>query len=131
MIFLKRIKNSLSTKFRKFMKFIEKPWGSEEVIEINEKYMVKKLTMKKNHRCSLQYHDFKKETIYVLSGDLKILIGEDKNNLETKVYSAGDSITINPGIIHRMEGVTDSVYIEASTPEMEDVIRLSDDYKRD
>lgn len=113
------------------MKFIEKPWGSEEVIEINEKYMVKKLTMKKNHRCSLQYHDFKKETIYVLSGDLKILIGEDKNNLETKVYTAGDSITINPGIIHRMEGVTDSVYIEASTPEMEDVIRLSDDYKRD
>jgi mannose-6-phosphate isomerase len=113
------------------MKFIEKPWGSEEVIEINEKYMVKKLTMKKNHRCSLQYHDFKKETIYVLSGDLKILIGEDKNNLETKVYSAGDSITINPGIIHRMEGVTDSVYIEASTPEMEDVIRLNDDYNRD
>ncbi len=113
------------------MKFIEKPWGAEEVIEINEKYMVKKLTMKKNHRCSLQYHDFKKETIYVLSGDLKILIGEDKNNLETKVYTAGDSITINPGIIHRMEGVTDSVYIEASTPEMEDVIRLSDDYKRD
>ena len=113
------------------MKFIEKPWGAEEVIEINEKYMVKKLTMKKNHRCSLQYHDFKKETIYVLSGDLKILIGEDKNNLETKVHTAGDSITINPGIIHRMEGVTDSVYIEASTPEMEDVIRLSDDYKRD
>lgn len=113
------------------MKFIEKPWGSEEVIEINEKYMVKKLTMKKNHRCSLQYHDFKKETIYVLSGDLKILIGKDKNNLETKVYKAGESITINPGIIHRMEGVTDSVYIEASTPEMEDVIRLSDDYKRD
>ena len=113
------------------MKFIEKPWGSEEVIEINEKYMVKKLTMKKNHRCSLQYHDFKKETIYVLSGDLKILIGEDKKNLETKVYSAGDSITINPGIIHRMEGVTDSVYIEASTPEMEDVIRLNDDYNRD
>tara|TARA_B110000444_G_scaffold254792_1_gene287896 strand:+ start:501 stop:842 length:342 start_codon:yes stop_codon:yes gene_type:complete len=112
------------------MKFIEKPWGSEEVIEINEKYMVKKLTMKKNHRCSLQYHDFKKETIYVLSGDLKILIGKDKNNLETKVYTAGDSITIDPGIVHRMEGVTDSVYLEASTPEMEDVIRLSDDYKR-
>mgnify|MGYP001438445723 FL=1 len=112
------------------MKFIEKPWGSEEVIEINEKYMVKKLTMKKNHRCSLQYHDFKKETIYVLSGDLKILIGKDKNNLETKVYTAGDSITIDPGIVHRMEGVTESVYLEASTPEMEDVIRLSDDYKR-
>ena len=93
--------------------------------------MVKKLTMKKNHRCSLQYHDFKKETIYVLSGNLKILIGKDKDNLDAKVHTAGDSITIYPGMVHRMEGVTDSVYLEASTPEMEDVIRLSDDYKRD
>tara|TARA_B110000444_G_C18513325_1_gene443279 strand:- start:37 stop:378 length:342 start_codon:yes stop_codon:yes gene_type:complete len=113
------------------MKFIEKPWGSEEVIEINDKYMVKKLTMKKNHRCSLQYHDIKKETIYVLSGDLKILIGKNKDTLETKVYTAGDNITINPGIVHRMEGITDTIYLEASTPEMEDVVRLSDDYKRD
>ena len=45
------------------MKIIEKPWGKEEVIEVNDKYMVKKLTMWKNHRCSLQYHNYKKETI--------------------------------------------------------------------
>ena len=42
------------------MKLIKKPWGKEEVVEINEKYMVKKLTMKSGHRCSLQYHDQKK-----------------------------------------------------------------------
>ena len=40
-------------------KQIKKPWGAEEVIEINEKYMVKKLTMKVGHRCSLQYHEKK------------------------------------------------------------------------
>tara|TARA_B110000483_G_C18124803_1_gene515155 strand:- start:742 stop:1092 length:351 start_codon:yes stop_codon:yes gene_type:complete len=112
------------------MQLIKKPWGSEEVVEINDKYMVKKLTMKSGHRCSLQYHDFKKETIYVLSGDLKITLGKDKNNLKSEVYVAGNFITIEPGMIHRMEGVTDSIYLEASTPEMEDVVRLSDDYNR-
>ena len=57
------------------MKVINKPWGSETVIEINKKYLLKKLHMKKNHRCSLQFHNLKKETIYVLKGKLKITIG--------------------------------------------------------
>lgn len=42
-------------------KIIEKPWGSEEIIEINEIYMFKKLLMKKGHRCSLQYHEHKRK----------------------------------------------------------------------
>lgn len=112
------------------MQVIEKPWGREEVIEINQKYMVKKLTMFAGHRCSLQYHNIKKETIYVLSGTLKIFQGTSQDALEDKIYRAGDSITIHPGIIHRMEGVEDSVYLEASTPELEDVVRLVDDYQR-
>ena len=112
------------------MNIINKPWGMEELIEKNDKYMLKKLTMYKNHRCSLQYHDFKKETIYVLSGKLKIFTGVDQNNLSEKIYLPGDSITINPGVIHRMVGAEDSVYLEASTPEMDDVVRLVDDYNR-
>ena len=112
------------------MQIIEKPWGREEVIEINDKYMVKKLTMLKGHRCSLQLHNHKKETIYVLSGQLKIFSGLDKNNLKDKIYKAGETITISPGTIHRMEGAEDSVYLEASTPEMDDVVRLVDDYNR-
>jgi mannose-6-phosphate isomerase len=112
------------------MRLIEKPWGKEEVIEINDRYMMKKLTMWKGHRCSLQYHNLKQETIYVLSGKLKILLGKDSENLESKVYTADECITLEPGIIHRMEAVEDSVYIEASTPEMDDVVRLSDDYQR-
>tara|TARA_B100000795_G_scaffold30144_1_gene19863 strand:- start:11 stop:355 length:345 start_codon:yes stop_codon:yes gene_type:complete len=112
------------------MKIIEKPWGKEEIIEINEKYMVKKLTMWKEHRCSLQFHNHKKETIYVLSGKLRIVSGPNQNNLKEKIYLAGDSITISPGTVHRMEGVEDSVYLEASTAEMNDVVRLVDDYDR-
>ncbi|MBU3606129.1 cupin [Polynucleobacter sp. MWH-Creno-3A4] len=112
------------------MQVIEKPWGREEVIEINDKYMVKKLTMWAGHRCSLQYHNIKKETIYVLSGVLKIIQGLSQDQLIEKLYYAGDTITIAPGLIHRMEGVEDSVYLEASTPEMGDVVRLMDDYQR-
>ena len=112
------------------MKIIEKPWGKEEVIEINEHYMVKKLTMWKGHRCSLQYHNQKKETIYVLSGQLKIYSGPSENELAVKIYSPNDTITLLPGTIHRMEGVEDCVYLEASTPQMEDVVRIQDDYNR-
>ena len=112
-------------------KFIEKPWGREEVVEINDKYMVKKLTMWTGHRCSLQYHNFKKETIYVLSGVLKIIHGTSEDVLEARLYRAGDTITIPPGLIHRMEAIEEAVYLEASTPEMDDVIRLVDDYQRE
>ena len=82
----------------------------EELLEKNDKYMLKKLFMKKNHRCSLQFHEFKKETIYVLNGKLKISLGNDKNNLKDKIFNANDKITIEPNIIHRMEAI--SAYLE-------------------
>lgn len=112
------------------MQVIEKPWGKEEVIEINDRYMMKKLTMWAGHRCSLQYHNIKLETIYVLSGQLRIYSGATQESLTSKVYGPHETITLTPGVIHRMEAVEDSVYLEASTPEMDDVVRLVDDYKR-
>ena len=112
------------------MRVIEKPWGKEEVIEINDRYMVKKLTMYKDHRCSLQYHNFKHETIYVLSGELRIYSGPTKEELTARIYYPGESIVLPAGVVHRMEGAEDSVYLEASTPEMDDVVRLADDYQR-
>lgn len=112
------------------MQLIEKPWGKEEVLEINESYMVKKLTMWKGHRCSLQHHNKKCETIYVLSGQLRIYSGKDRESLDSKIFAAHESITLKPGVVHRMEAVEDSVYLEASTPEMDDVVRHSDDYSR-
>lgn len=112
------------------MQVIEKPWGQEEVIEINDCYMMKKLTMWAGHRCSLQYHNIKRETIYVLSGQLRIYSGPAQEKLDSRVYGPGDAITLPPGVVHRMEAVEDSIYLEASTPEMDDVVRLMDDYKR-
>ena len=112
------------------MKKIEKPWGFEKLIEINDKYMVKKLFMKKNHRCSLQYHEFKQETIYVLSGKLRVLYGKNKTQLKEKILITNENINLKPYVVHRMEGIEDTYYLESSTPETEDVIRIEDDYKR-
>lgn len=112
------------------MQVIEKPWGKEEVIEINDRYMMKKLTMWKGHRCSIQYHNIKRETIYVLSGQLRIYTGPSVEGLASRVFTEGETITLVPGVVHRMEAVEDSVYLEASTPEMDDVVRLVDDYQR-
>ena len=112
------------------LKVIEKPWGKEEILELNNSYMLKRLTMFENCRCSLQYHNHKCETIYILSGELRILQGKDKDNLKEKIYTKGDVITIEPLVIHRMEGVTESVYLEASTPDVDDTVRVQDDYNR-
>lgn len=112
------------------MQVIDKPWGKEEILEINDRYMVKKLTMWKGHRCSLQYHNTKRETIYVLSGQLRIYYGPTREALDAPIFGPAETITLTPGVIHRMEAVEDSVYLEASTPEMDDVVRLVDDYQR-
>jgi mannose-6-phosphate isomerase len=109
---------------------IIKPWGYEDLIETNDKYVLKKLFMISGNRCSLQYHNKKMETIYLLNGILRIIVGKSKNSLSEKLYYPGDSITIEPGLIHRMEAVEDSLYLEVSTPELDDVVRLEDDYSR-
>lgn len=112
------------------IKIIEKPWGKEELIEINKKYMFKRLTMFKGNACSLQYHEFKTETVYLLSGCLKIYIGDKEDILNEIIMKSHDVITIQPKKIHRMEALEDSVYLEASTPELNDVVRLKDNYDR-
>lgn len=108
----------------------EKPWGYEELIECNDKYVVKKLFMKKDHSCSTQYHKLKKETIMILSGSLKISIGPSLDLLTSKVYLPFDTVTIEPYTVHKMEAVEDCLYMETSTNELWDVVRLSDSYGR-
>jgi len=112
------------------MILIKKPWGREELLEKNKKFMVKRLFMKKGHRCSLQYHNKKKETIFVLSGKLKVFFGKKKNDLKFIILKRNQSITLSPKTIHRMQGLSSCYYLEMSTPELKDVVRLSDDYSR-
>lgn len=109
---------------------IVKPWGSEELIEKNDHYVVKKLTMKAGHRCSLQFHKEKHETFYVVSGKLLFTFGDSIDNLTSLEFPPGSSYVIPPGLVHRMAGLEDSVYIECSTNQLEDVVRLQDDHGR-
>ena len=112
-------------------KKIIKPWGWEEIIQNNKFYTLKKLFMKKNCRCSLQYHNKKIETIYVLNGQLHISIGKSKKSLKKIVLKKGQNITINKKIIHRMCAKKKScVYLEASTSHLTDVVRIADDFNR-
>ncbi len=108
----------------------EKPWGYEELIDVNSAYVVKKLFMKAGHSCSTQYHVCKRETILVFSGQLRIYIGPSMDALESRVYGPGETVTIQPYTVHKMEGVEDAVYYETSTNELWDVVRLQDAYGR-
>lgn len=108
---------------------IDKPWGYEELLENNDFYVVKRLFMKEGCRCSLQYHEHKCETIYVLSGILNVSINND-NCLENVILNENQYIHINNNVIHRMEAVKDCLYLESSTNQLNDVIRISDDYSR-
>jgi len=122
--------NNIDFDIIKTNKKIEKPWGYEELIEHNKNYVVKKLFMKEGNSCSTQYHELKTETILILKGILRIYIGNDIKSLEFKDYNEGDYITIKPYTIHKMVGITNCLYLETSTNELWDVIRLQDDYGR-
>ena len=106
---------------------VEKPWGHEIRWAINDKYLGKILYIKAGNRLSLQYHEQKDETIYVLSGEAVVHL-DDKIHLLSK----GESLRIQPGMIHRFCAPEDSdvELIEVSTPEIDDVVRVEDDYGR-
>ena len=111
--------------------FIKKPWGSEEIIHTNKYYTLKKLTMNSNSRCSLQYHKKKIETIFVLNGPLYILLGKNLKSLKKKKLLNGQSITLKNKEIHRMFTKSKkSTYLEASTSDLKDIVRILDDYNR-
>ena len=110
------------------MKRIEKPWGHELIWAKTDKYVAKFLYINPHSRLSLQYHEKKEETIYVMEGPLKYQSGEDGEEIFSPV---GSVIHINPGDVHRFGAEEQPVTLcEVSTTELEDVVRLQDDYKR-
>ena len=109
---------------------IIKPWGYEELVHVGDEYVVKRLFMKAGNSCSLQYHELKHETIIVFEGSLCFTIGPSENDLEEQILNPGDTWVIEPGTVHRMSALTDCLYFEASTPQLDDVVRLQDQYGR-
>jgi mannose-6-phosphate isomerase len=108
----------------------KKPWGEEIWFAYNDNYAGKILKVSKGHRYSLQYHEEKIETQYLYKGRVKFTYGTDKNNLQEKILNPGDKMDVAPYTIHRLEALEDSEIFEVSTPELSDVVKLSDDYGR-
>ena len=109
---------------------VPKPWGYEIIWAHTERYVGKVLHINAGHALSVQYHNQKDETVYLLKGEMKywVKLGDE---LEDVRLHEGDAFRITPGTVHYMEAITDCDILEASTPELDDVVRLQDRYGRE
>jgi len=108
---------------------VDKPWGYELIWAQTSRYVGKVLHINRGHRLSWQYHNHKDETIYVLSGQLRLVVDEGEGVTELDL-APGDSYHIAPLTKHRMIATTDCDLAEASTADLDDVVRLEDAYGR-
>ena len=109
---------------------IDKPWGSELIWAETKDYVGKILFIKKDNRLSRQYHQTKEETIFVKIGILGLEVGQGEE-VQQFALNAGQSYHVKPGTVHRFcAPYGDVELIEVSTPHLDDVIRLEDDYNR-
>lgn len=111
-------------------KRVDKPWGYELIWAQTDAYVGKILHVRAGEALSMQKHVVKDETLYLLSGEVVFLAGSGPGSLEPVQIGVGESVHIRPGIVHRIEAVRDSEILEASTPHLDDVVRLQDRYGR-
>jgi mannose-6-phosphate isomerase len=108
---------------------VPKPWGYELIFAHTDRYVGKILHINQGESLSLQYHEMKEETLFVVRGELKLTIELEGDRRELALRE-GETFHIPPRMIHRMEAVADTDVAEVSTPELDDVVRLEDRYGR-
>ncbi len=111
------------------MRRVPKPWGHELIFAETERYAGKILRIEPGHRLSLQYHERKDETLYVLSGEVYLSVEVEGVMRELKLQPA-ESYRIRPGVRHRLRAEVVCELVEVSSPELSDVVRLEDAYGR-
>ena len=109
---------------------VEKPWGFELIWAETAAYVGKTLHIECGHQLSYQYHRVKDETIHLLAGVLELEVAEAAGPRRRLRLLAGESFHIPPGLRHRMTAIETCDVLEASTPELDDVVRLEDRYGR-
>jgi mannose-6-phosphate isomerase len=114
-----------------FPRRVEKPWGHELIWAVADRYVGKLLVIEAGSRLSLQYHERKDEWIHVLEGRLRLTLENDAGEVEIRKLGPGDGAHVKPFRQHRFEAIETCRLIEVSTPELEDVIRVEDDYGRE
>lgn len=111
------------------MRRVDKPWGHELIWAHTDKYVGKILHVNAGHSLSRQYHKIKEETLLVQSGEMDLELGSG-DEMKTLRMMPGDVYHLKPGTVHRMTAVSTLDVIEVSTPELDDVVRLEDNYGR-
>jgi mannose-6-phosphate isomerase len=110
---------------------VPKPWGHELIWALTDRYCGKVLVIEAGKRLSLQKHVAKDESIYVMSGRLLLYLEDDGGDVREAILGPGDARHVPTGRIHRYEALERTELLEVSTPELDDVVRLSDDYGRE
>jgi mannose-6-phosphate isomerase-like protein (cupin superfamily) len=109
---------------------VDKPWGHELIWAREATYVGKLLVVRAGHALSLQYHERKEESWYVQEGRATLELGEYGSTLQAVEIGPGDAFHFMPGTVHRVTAIDDTVILEVSTPELDDVVRLEDRYGR-
>ena len=119
---------------------VPKPWGHETIWASTDRYVGKILHIKAGQALSVQYHNVKDETVYLLSGELIYRVWDQPvvggvlppsaKPVDVKL-KLGEAYRITPFTVHQMEAVADCDVLEASTPDLDDVVRLQDRYGRE
>jgi mannose-6-phosphate isomerase-like protein (cupin superfamily) len=110
---------------------VEKPWGHELIWAHTATYVGKILVIEAGKRLSLQKHEIKDESILVSSGRLRLWIEGDDGVVHTEELGPGEARHVPTGRIHRYEAIERTELVEVSTPELDDVVRLEDDFGRE
>ena len=110
---------------------VEKPWGHELIWAVTGIYVGKLLFVKAGHSLSLQFHRVKDESWYVQSGRAELQLGDvGQAVLKREVVGPGASFRFPPGTVHRVTAIEDTTILEVSTPHLDDIVRLEDEYGR-
>lgn len=110
---------------------VEKPWGWELWWTVTDRYVGKVIFIRAGRRLSLQLHNQKDESIFVIEGNMVLHLEDGEGEIEQIPLGPGDYHRVPVGKRHRFEAVDDTRLIEVSTPEVEDVVRLEDDFGRE
>jgi NDP-sugar pyrophosphorylase family protein/mannose-6-phosphate isomerase-like protein (cupin superfamily) len=111
-------------------KVVHKPWGKEEWLELNDVYCYKRIYINAGYKTSFQYHQFKKETNYIIEGTAEVWLENDEGIVEKKIMKGGEFFNVTPPKKHRVIAITDIILQEVSTPHVDDVFRIDDEFHR-
>ncbi len=109
---------------------VAKPWGFELIWAHTPHYAGKILAIRPGCQLSFQFHERKHESLYLLSGSLEIETEEPSGQRVVHLARRGEAFHIPAGCRHRLRALAACRVLEVSTPELDDIIRLQDDYGR-